>query len=44
MREELVRRGYSESTMRTYLQAAEAFRQHTGKRLDHLGLDDTVRG
>ena len=32
MREELVRRTYSETTIRSYLHAVEAFRQHVGKR------------
>jgi site-specific recombinase XerD len=40
MREELVRRNYSPSTLRTYLQAVEAFQQHAGKPLDDLGPDD----
>ena len=40
MREELVRRNYSPSTLRTYLQAVEAFQQHSGKPLDDLGPDD----
>ena len=43
MREELVRRTYSETTIRSYLHAVEAFRQHMGKRLDHLGPDDLRR-
>lgn len=43
MREELVRRNFSESTIRTYLQAVEAFRQRAGRRLDHLGPDDIRR-
>jgi site-specific recombinase XerD len=43
MREELVRRNFSESTIRTYLQAVNAFREHGGKRLDHLGPDDIRR-
>jgi integrase/recombinase XerD len=43
MREELVRRTYSETTIRSYLHAVEAFRQHVGKRLDHLGPDDLRR-
>ena len=43
MREELVRRTYSETTIRSCLHAVEAFRQHVGKRLDHLGPDDLRR-
>jgi site-specific recombinase XerD len=38
-----VRRTYSETTIRSYLHAVEAFRQHVGKRLDHLGPDDLRR-
>jgi len=40
MREELVRRNYAASTIRTYLMAIEEFRRHAQKRLDHLGPDD----
>ena len=43
MREELVRRDFSESAIRTYLHAVEAFRQWAGKRLDHLGPDEMRR-
>lgn len=43
MREELVRRTYSETTIRSYLHAVETFRQHVQKRLDHLGPDDLRR-
>ena len=43
LREELVRRTYAETTIRSYLHAVEAFRQHVGKRLDHLGPDDLRR-
>lgn len=43
MREELVRRDFSESGLRTYLGAVEAFRQWLGKRLDHAGPDDMRR-
>jgi site-specific recombinase XerD len=39
MREELVRRNYAETTIRTYL-AVEEFRRHAEKRLDHVGPDD----
>ncbi len=40
MREELVRRTFSPSTIRTYLQTVEAFRQHIGKPLEDAGPDD----
>ena len=40
MREELVRRNYAQTTIRTYLMAMEEFRRHAQKRLDHLGPDD----
>lgn len=40
MREELVRRNYSPSTIQIYVQAVEAFQQHVGKPLDDLGPDD----
>ena len=40
MREELVRRNYSPSTIQTDLQAVEAFQQHVGKQLEDLGPDD----
>ena len=43
MREELVRRNYSPSAIRTYLQAVQSFQQHAGKPLDDLGPDDTRR-
>jgi integrase/recombinase XerD len=43
MREELVRRTYSETTIRSYLHAVEAFREHVKRRLDHLGPDDLRR-
>jgi len=43
MREELVRRDFSESAIRTYLHAVEAYRQWAGKRLDHLGPDEMRR-
>jgi integrase/recombinase XerD len=43
MREELVRRNYAQTTIRTYLMAMEEFRQHARKRLDHLGPDDIRR-
>jgi hypothetical protein len=35
MREELVRRDFSPSGMRTYLQAVEAFQKWAGKPLEH---------
>jgi integrase/recombinase XerD len=40
MREELVRRNYAESTIRSYLRIVEDFHQYARKRLDHLGPDD----
>ena len=36
MRDEFVRRDYSASTIRSYIQIVEAFRQHSGARLDRL--------
>jgi hypothetical protein len=36
MREELVRRNYAETTMRSYLQTIEEFRRYVGTRLDQL--------
>jgi integrase/recombinase XerD len=43
MREELVRRNYAESTMRTYLQVVEDFRRYSQTRLDQRGPDDIRR-
>lgn len=43
MREELVRRNYAQTTVRTYLMAIEEFRRHAEKRLDHLGPEDIRR-
>ena len=43
MREELVRRNYAETTIRTYLRSVEQFREYARKRLDHLGPDDMRR-
>jgi integrase/recombinase XerD len=43
MREELVRRNYAETTMRSYLQTIEDFRRYVGKRLDQLGPHDIRR-
>ncbi len=43
MREELVRRNYAETTIRTYLLSVEQFREYARKRLDHLGPDDMRR-
>jgi len=40
MREELVRRNYAETTIRSYLQTIEDFRRFASKRLDHLGPDE----
>jgi hypothetical protein len=36
LRDELVRRDYAASTIRSYIQIVEAFRQHSGARLDRL--------
>jgi hypothetical protein len=36
MRDELVRRDYTASTIRSYIQIVEAFREHTGARLDRV--------
>jgi integrase/recombinase XerD len=36
LRDELVRRDYSRSTIRSYIQIIGAFRQHTGARLDRV--------
>ena len=43
MREELVRRNYAETTIRTYLMAIEEFRRQAENRLGHLGPDDIRR-
>jgi site-specific recombinase XerD len=43
MREELVRRNYAESTIRSYLRTVEDFRRYAQKRLDQLGPDDIRR-
>ena len=43
MREELVRRNFAESTMRTYLQVVEDFRRYSPTRLDRRGPDDIRR-
>jgi integrase/recombinase XerD len=43
MREDLVRRNYAESTIRSYLHTIEDFRRYAQKRLDHLGPDDIRR-
>lgn len=40
MREELVRRNYAQSTMRSYLRIVRDFQVYCGKRLDRLGPDD----
>jgi len=40
MREELVRRHYAETTIRSYLQTMEDFRRFADKRLDQLGADE----
>ena len=36
LRDELVRRDYAATTIRSYLQIVDAFRQHTGARLDRI--------
>jgi hypothetical protein len=36
LRDELVRRDYAATTIRSYLQIVGAFRQHTGARLDRI--------
>ena len=36
LRDELVRRDYAATTIRSYIQIVEAFRQHAGARLDRL--------
>ena len=43
MREELVRRNYAKSTIRSYLRIVRDFQLYTGKRLDRLGPDDLRR-
>ena len=43
MREDLVRRNYAESTIRSYLHTLEDFRRYAQRRLDHLGPDDIRR-
>lgn len=40
MREELVRRNYAETTIRSYLQAIEDFRRFIQKRLDHVNAEE----
>jgi integrase/recombinase XerD len=40
MREELVRRNYAESTIRSYMRIVKEFHQYAGKRLVHLGPYD----
>lgn len=43
MREDLVRRNYAESTIRSYLHTLEDFRRYAQRRLDHPGTDDIRR-
>jgi integrase/recombinase XerD len=40
MREELVRRNYAETTIRSYIKAVEHFQQSINKPLDEIGPDD----
>jgi len=40
MREELVRRNYAQTTIRTYLRVVEEFRNFIGRRLDRATADD----
>lgn len=43
LHDELVRRHYAASTIQSYQTIVEAFRRHTGKRLDGVGPDDLRR-
>ncbi|MBV8834838.1 MAG: phage integrase N-terminal SAM-like domain-containing protein, partial [Acidobacteriaceae bacterium] len=43
MREELVRRNYAETTIRSYLQAMEDFRRFIQKRLDQVSSEEIRR-
>jgi integrase/recombinase XerD len=43
MREELVRRNYAQTTIRSYLMAIEEFRREAEKRLDHIAPEDIRR-
>ena len=36
LRDALVRRDYAATTIRSYIQVVDAFRQHTGARLDRI--------
>ena len=38
LRDELVRRDYDATTIRSYVQIVDAFRQYTGARLDRITL------
>jgi len=38
LRDEMVRRDYSATTIRSYVQIVDAFRQHAGARLDRITL------
>jgi hypothetical protein len=40
MREELVRRNYAATTIRSYLKAVEHFQEYINAPLDQLGPDD----
>ena len=43
LRDELVRRDYAKSTIRSYIQIVDAFRQQTGARLDRITPDQLRR-
>ena len=43
LHEELVRRHYAASTIASYRKIVKTFREHVGKRLDHVGPDDLRR-
>jgi integrase/recombinase XerD len=43
LRDELVRRDYAPSTIRSYTQIVDAFRQETGARLDRINPADLRR-
>jgi len=43
LHDELVRRNYATTTRESYLRIVQAFRHHSGRRLDHVGPDDLRR-